>query len=74
MNALEIRNHNIEAHLDIEQDIQTKKNGQVTFTVRVNAGNIVDYNVTEYVDARRKYGQVATVIVTQLTTTHHLGE
>jgi hypothetical protein len=47
--ALNIREYNKRAHLDIEKDIQTQKNGLFTFTLRVNGGNIVDYSVTEYV-------------------------
>lgn len=48
-----IRKHNLKAHDDIERDIQGQQNGLLTFTLRVNGGNIVDYNVVEYVDARQ---------------------
>lgn len=61
-----IRDYNMKAHADIEADIAKKKDGQVTFTLRINAGNIVDYSLVEYVDVRRKYGgtrQVRGVII-----------
>lgn len=57
-------------HADIEVDLQAKKDGQVTFTLRINAGNIVDYSLVEYVDVKRKYGghrQTGTVIVEELS-------
>lgn len=60
MHSLEIREANIPAHLDLEEDIQKQKNGQITFTLRINAGNIVDYNLTEYVDVIKKYFGVKT--------------
>ena len=50
---LSIRDHNIQPHIDIEDDLQTKKNGLFTFILRVNNGNIVDYVVMEYKDARQ---------------------
>ena len=56
-----IREYNIQAHADIEVDIINKKNGQMTFTLRLNGGNIVDYNLVEYVDVRRKYGELGKV-------------
>ena len=53
--GLSIREHNKQAHIDIEDDINDRFNGLFTFTLRVNAGNIVDYNLTEYVNAKQKY-------------------
>lgn len=41
--------------MDIEKLIVIKKNGLVTFTIRINAGNIVDLQSQEYVDTRKKY-------------------
>lgn len=52
-----IKKHNVEAHVDIEKDIKDRNTGQFTFTLRINDGNIVDYNVTEYVDIPQKYFQ-----------------
>ena len=52
---LKIREHNVQAHVDIESDIQEKKTGQMTFTLRLNGGNIVDYSLVEYVNVRKKY-------------------
>lgn len=54
--SLNIREHNLPAHAHIELDIISKKSGHITFTLRVNAGNIVDYNLVEYVDIDNKYG------------------
>lgn len=51
---LTINQHNIKPHLDIERDIQQKKNGLFTFNLRINQGNIEDYakfrtiTITEY--------------------------
>lgn len=59
MEELNIRSANLRAHADIEVDILGKKTGQMTFTVRVNGGNIVDYSLVEYVDAKRKYDRFA---------------
>lgn len=49
MKDFEIREHNKRPHADIEKEITKRKNGQITFTVRVNAGNIVDVAMVEYV-------------------------
>ena len=46
--ALEIREHNQQPHIDIENDIQSRKNGLFTFILRINNSNIVDYNVMDY--------------------------
>lgn len=51
--ALDIREHNKQAHIDIESDIESKKNGLFTLILRVNNGNIVDYQVMEYADAKK---------------------
>lgn len=67
--ALNIRDHNIKPHLDIEEEVKALNNGVFTFTLRVNNGNIVDFNVTEYVDAREKYGIVKALIVQEFIAT-----
>lgn len=67
MNEFILKESNVPAHIDIEKDIQDKKDGQMTFTIRINDGNIVDYVPTEYVDARRKY--IQTAIIKQLIIT-----
>ena len=69
-----IRKHNVPAHLDIERDIKTKKDGLFTFTLRINGGNIVDYNLVEYVDVKRKYLGVKSVTFSQSTTAHYTGK
>lgn len=55
MTEIELKEINIPAHLDIEEDIRKKKTGQMTFTIRLNSGKIVDYNFTQYVDTKTKY-------------------
>lgn len=49
---LNIREHNKQAHVDIEKEIELKKNGLFTFILRVNNGNIVDCTIMEYVNAK----------------------
>jgi hypothetical protein len=50
--ALDIRKHNIQPHLDIEKEIEGRKNGLYTFILRINNGNIVDCSWVEYVNAK----------------------
>jgi len=69
--ALEVKKENIRCHLDIENDIATRRNGLFTFTIRVHNGNIVDYNVTEHVDTG-EYFQLAKVVIQELTISHNL--
>lgn len=35
--------NNLQAHLDIEEDIATQKNGIFTVVIKLNRGNICDY-------------------------------
>lgn len=65
--ALSIRDHNIQAHLDIEEEIKARGNGIFTFTLRVNNGNIVDLNITEYVPVKQKYGIVKALVIEEFT-------
>ena len=65
---LDIRDHNVQPHLDIENDIERRKNGLFTFTLRVNNGNIVDYNVFEYANAR-KYLVLKKIVIEEHTFT-----
>lgn len=44
---LEMRDDNLPAHKDIQQDLE-RTNGLYTFTIRVNAGKIVDYVYFEH--------------------------
>jgi len=64
--SLSIRQDNIPAYLDIENEIQLKQNGLFTFILRVNNGKIVDFNVLEYVDARAKYFRLKEIIRQEL--------
>lgn len=64
---LTIRKHNLKPHLDIEEEIKKKQNGLFTFTIRINGGNIVDFNVTEYIDIPKKYGIVKAILIEELT-------
>lgn len=67
--ALEIRDHNIKPHLDIEEEVKQRQNGLLTFTIRVNNGNIVDLNVTEYVNIIQKYFGITKVIIEEYVIT-----
>jgi len=69
---LSIPDYNIQPHLDIERDIQTRANGLFNFIIRVNNGRIVDYNLMEYVNARQKYLQLERIIVSELTIAHNI--
>lgn len=70
MHSLDIRKWNVPAHIDIEDDIKTKQNGRITFTLRFNAGNIVDYNLVEYIDPRTKYSDIKPTVIQKLTIAH----
>ena len=52
--SLTIREHNKQAHFDIDKDIIRKQNGLFTFVIRVNNGNIVDYVTLETENYGRK--------------------
>lgn len=67
---LELKDQNLRPHLDIEKDIQTQKNGLFTFVIRISSGNVVDYEVVEYVDGR-EYLQLKSVTFTELTFSHN---
>lgn len=71
--ALSINQHNIKPHLDIERDIQKKKDGLFTFNLRVNQGNIEDYAKYETVTAAKYKGVVITSI-TKCTITRNFGD
>lgn len=67
--ALNIREHNIKPHLDIEEEVKLLKNGLFTFTLRVNNGNIVDFNVTEYINVKQQYGIIKQVVIEEYRVT-----
>lgn len=69
---LSIREHNKKPHVDIEHDVQEKKNGLFTFILRVNNGNIVDYSVMEYADAR-KYLVLKQIVIEEHTVARYSG-
>lgn len=66
---LTISPHNTQAHIDIEHDIQKQKDGLFTFILRIDNGNIVDYNVIAYVDIR-DYLQLTKVVVQESFVSH----
>lgn len=66
---LKIRDVNIPAHLDVEKEIAARKEGQLTFTVRINDGNIVDLSTVEYVNANQ-YLRLKSVIRTEFVVQH----
>lgn len=68
---LPIRDHNIKPHLDLEEEVTARQDGILTFTVRVNNGNIVDLNITEYVNARQKYGIITGIVKEELQLTYY---
>lgn len=67
---LSIKETNIPAHLDIEKEIAQRKNGQMTFTLRIDKGNISDMSVVEYVDVRQ-YLRPKTIIVEKFVVTSY---
>lgn len=67
--TLDIREHNVPAHLDIEKEVSQRKSGLLTFTIRVSGGNIVDFNVTEYVNVKQKYGIIKALVIEEYTVT-----
>lgn len=60
--TLNIPQHNIRPHLDIEKDIQEQKNGILTFNLRINQGNIEDYARFETITASKYQGITITFI------------
>lgn len=58
--VLDINQHNIKPHLDIERDIKAKKDGLFTFTLRISQGNIEDYAQFETIDIRDYEGVLFT--------------
>lgn len=73
--ALSIRQSNQQPHIDIENDIQLKKNGLLTFTLRVKNSNIVDYNPMEYTNGR-EYANLSftQIVIKKFTTAFHSGK
>lgn len=47
---LEIKEANIKAHADIEEEMQLHKNSWYTFEIRLSGGNIVDFVIRDYID------------------------
>lgn len=59
---LNIKEVNIQPHLDIENEIRKRKSGIFTCILRVNNGNIVDVVTLEYSNAQ-DYIQLKSVII-----------
>ena len=70
---LNISEHNKQVHVDIETDIQKQKDGLFTFILRINSGNVVDYNVVEYCDIT-KYVRLKGIIVKELSFSHNINK
>jgi hypothetical protein len=70
---LAIREHNIQAHIDVENDLQLQKNGIFTFVFRVNNGNIVDYNLFENVNSG-KYLNITKITIQEYSIARDTGE
>ena len=71
---LSIKPENVQPHIDIEEEIAKRKNGQMTFTLRIDKGLISDLSVVEYVDVR-EYLRLKSVTIEEHTITRypHLG-
>jgi len=67
-----IRRANIPAHDDIETAILNQQNGLFTFVLRINGGNIVDFNVVEFVDVRKYFTDP--VFIKELTISQSAGK
>lgn len=67
---LDIKEHNEQVHIDIEHDIQKQRKGLFTFILRIDNGNVVDYNVVSYVDAR-DFLVLKKITLTQFTISSH---
>lgn len=63
---LSISEKNVLPHTDIERDIQERQNGLFTFTLRINNGQVVDYNVMEYLDGN-KYLSLKSITLEEYT-------
>jgi len=57
--------------MDIEKEIQNKKDGLLTFVIRVHNGIISDFNITEYVDVRQ-YFRLKSISFQELSVTRHI--
>jgi len=66
---LNIRQHNKQAHVDIEKEIELKKNGLFTVVLRVNNGNIADTVVMEYKTAA-DYLKLKTIEIQEVIIKH----
>ncbi len=69
---LSITEKNVLPHTDIERDIQERQNGLFTFTLRINNGQVVDYNIMEYIDAN-KYLSLKSITLEEYTITRNSG-
>jgi hypothetical protein len=68
---LSIKQENIQPHIDIENEIAKRKNGQMTLTLRIDKGNISDISVVEYIDVR-EYLRLKSITFEELTIAHDL--
>ena len=71
---LTVRDHNRQPHIDIESDMQARKNGILTFSIRINDGDIVDYAPIEYIDAKTKYLALRSITIQEFSVPHDLGK
>lgn len=55
MTDITLTETNTPVHLDVEEYIRNSKNGQMTFTIRLNNGTVVDFNKIDYIDVKTKY-------------------
>ena len=69
--GLTIPEENKQCHVDIEDDINKRKEGLFTFTLRVHDGKITDYNLMENIDAKTKYLSTKQLIESKFTISHY---
>lgn len=69
---VKIAEDNIEVHKDIAEDIEKAKDGLFTFTLRVNAGNIVDYVRIKNIEPKR-FDKFESIDIQELSITRQPG-
>jgi hypothetical protein len=67
------RKCNLSAHEDIENDIQTKKDGLFTIILRINNTQVTDYTVIDHVQSD-KYISLEQEIIEELTASYNSEE
>lgn len=69
---LSIRQDNLPAYIEIQREIKEKSDGLFTLILRVNNGKIVDTNVVEFTDVKRKYFRLKELFREEFVILHYL--